>query len=561
MPEVRIDGEELNSLRARLAESEELVRAIRSGAVDAVVVDGPSGEQVYTLRSAEQPYRVLVEQMAQGAAILSDDGDILYCNHWFAQLAGTPLERVIGGPVLAFVDAADRHAFASLLSAGSGGLRCCLNPSNGSPFDVFLSLTTTTLGDAGRRNLIVTDLRALMDAQAGRHRAEQESLAKDEFMAMLAHELRNPLGAIGSAVQVLEAVRDDDSHARHARAVIVRQVRHLSRLVEDLLDVGRVVTGKIVLDRRPVDLASLVRGSVAVFTERPIDHALEVAACPVWVNGDPVRLDQIVTNIVANAVKYTPAGGRIRVELTADAGHATLVVADTGVGVPPDLLPRIFDPFVQAEQTLDRAQGGLGIGLTLVRRLVELHGGTVQASSGGPGHGMTITVQIPAVAAPERKAAPPPPQAAGVKRRVLVIEDNQDARETLRVMLELAGHEVFEAGDGLAGLELLKTSRPDIAIIDIGLPELSGYDLAEQFRAEPASDDVLLIALTGYGLPEARGRSQSAGFDHHLVKPVSIEALWNLINGADGGAPAGARRRGGDRADWTPPPEQTSAGS
>jgi signal transduction histidine kinase/FixJ family two-component response regulator len=538
MPEVQIELEELNALRARLAESEELLRAIHAGEVDALVVNGPSGEQVYTLRSAEQPYRMLVEQMGQGAAILSADGDILYGNYWLAQLADTPLERIIGGSIMAFVDDDDRPAFMSLLTAGSGGLRGCWKPAHGPSFDVYMSLTTATSEDALRRNLIVTDLRALVDAQAGRDRAEQESHAKDEFMAMLAHELRNPLGAIGSAVQVLEAVNGDDSHAVHARAVIVRQVRHLSRLVEDLLDVGRVVTGKIALHRRPVDLAGLVRRSVAIFAERPSGLALEVATSPVWVNGDPVRLDQIITNVVGNAVKYTPSGGRIRVQLTAEDGRATLVVADTGVGVVPDLLPRIFDPFVQAEQTIDRAAGGLGIGLTLVRRLVELHGGTVSAASEGVGKGMAVTLLLPAIAAPEQKAEPPSPQPIRVKRRVLVIEDNDDARETLRVMLELAGHEVLEASDGRQGLDVLKASRPDIAIIDIGLPELNGYDLAEEYRAEPGSEDTLLIALTGYGLPEARGRSQRAGFDHHLVKPVSIEALWKLIDRPSDRGPA-----------------------
>jgi signal transduction histidine kinase/ActR/RegA family two-component response regulator len=541
MPEGRIDAEELNALRARLAESEELLRAIHAGEVDALVVEGPSGEQVYTLRSADQPYRMLVEQMGQGAAILSADGDILYCNHWFAQLADMPLERIIGGPVIAFVDDQDRPSFMSILATGTGGLRGCWKPATGPSFEVYISVTTTTSEGTARRNLTVTDLRALVDAQAGRHRAEQESHAKDEFMAMLAHELRNPLSAIGSAVQVLEAVDGDDSHAVHARTVIARQVRHLSRLVEDLLDVGRVVTGKIALHRRPVDLARLVRRSVAIFVERPIDLALEVTTCPAWVDGDAVRLDQIVTNIVGNAVKYTPAGGRIHVRVAAENGRARLVVDDTGVGVASDLLPRIFDPFVQAEQTIDRAQGGLGIGLTLVRRLVELHGGTVSASSRGPGKGMSIAVVLPAIAPPEHKAAAPKPQTASVKRRVLVIEDNEDARETLRVMLELAGHEVLEAGDGRQGLEVLKSSRPDIAIIDIGLPELSGYELAAQFRAEPGNEDVMLIALTGYGLPEARDRSQRAGFDHHLVKPVSIEALWKLINSSSDRPPGPQR--------------------
>ncbi len=476
------------------------------------------------------PYRTLVEQMGEGAAILSADGDILYCNRWFAQLTGMPLEDVIGGPVMPFIDDADHQAFASLLALGTGRIRSCWKPADGRAFDVYLSMTTSAADETIRHNLIVADLSALVDAQAGRDRAEQESQAKDEFMAMLAHELRNPLSAIGSAVQVLEAFNGSDSHAAHARAVIVRQVRHLSRMVEDLLDVGRVVTGKIALDRRPLDFSALVMRSVAIFAERQADLIFDVTTCPVWVNGDPVRLDQVVTNIVGNAVKYTPAGGTIRVHLTAEGVEARLVVADTGAGVPPGLLPRIFDAFVQAEQTIDRAQGGLGIGLTLVRRLVELHGGTVSAFSEGLGHGTSVTVVLPSIAASVEKATAATTPSVTAKRRVLVVEDNKDARETLRVMLELAGHDVLEAADGRRGLEMLKSARPDIAIIDIGLPELNGYEVAERFRAEPGSDGVLLVALTGYGLPEARGRSQRAGFDYHLVKPVSLDALWNLIN-------------------------------
>ena len=531
-------------LTARLEEAEETLRAVGAGEIDAFIVQGPRGEQVYSLRSAEQPYRTLVEEMQEGAAILTPAGDIVYCNRQFATLLRMPLEEVIGTALDRFLSGSDRMAFAMLRKAGSGKCRARLTAVDGRVIDVYLSLSASKADDDTERlNLIVTDLSALLDAQSGRDRAEQESQAKDEFMAMLAHELRNPLSAISAAVQVLEASNGGDAPALRARSIIGRQVHHLARLVDDLLDVGRVVTGKIALDRRAIDFADLVHRAMAVCAERRSDQQLEVHAQPVWIEGDLVRMEQIVNNIVGNAVKYTPAGGLIRVRLTLDGGDALLRVDDNGYGIAPELLPRVFDLFVQGERTLDRAQGGLGIGLTLVRRLVELHGGTVSAFSEGPGRGSAFTVRLPKVATPQK------PQPAlelshcdSFSRRVLVIEDNRDAREMFRMMLELAGHEVLEAEEGLGGLELLKASRPDVAVIDVGLPGLNGYEIARRFREEPDAGDVMLVALTGYGTPEAVERSLQAGFDHHLIKPVNAEALQGIMRGEVMGAAGWATR-------------------
>ena len=518
-------------LSARLEEAEETLRAVRAGEIDAFVVQGPRGEQVYSLHSVEQPYRTLVEEMQEGAAILTVAGDILYCNRQFSVLVGIALEDVIGRPLDRFLNAADRALFATLRKVGCGKCRARLKNTDGRVIDVYLSLSTSGSDEETERlNLIVTDLSALLDAQSGRDRAEQENQAKDEFMAMLAHELRNPLSAISAAVQVLEASNGHDAPALRARSIIGRQVHHLARLVDDLLDVSRVVTGKIALDRCAIDLADLVYRAVAVCGERRHGQQLEVSAQPVWIEGDLVRMEQIVNNIVGNAVKYTPAGGNIRVRVTVEGGHAVLRVEDNGFGIAPELLPRVFDLFVQGERTLDRAQGGLGIGLTLVRRLVELHGGTVAAASEGPGCGSVFTVRLPKVPMPMgTQPSSTPDHYNGCSRRVLVIEDNHDAREMFRMMLELAGHEVLEAGDGLAGLELLKATRPDVAVIDVGLPGLNGYEIARRFRAEPDSDDVMLVALTGYGTPDARERSRQAGFDHHLIKPVNAEALQEIL--------------------------------
>jgi signal transduction histidine kinase/AmiR/NasT family two-component response regulator len=544
MPEEISIAEQIRSLTERLTEAEETLRAVRSGEIDAFIVQGPEGEQVYALRSAEQPYRNLVEDMLEGAAILTTDGDIAYCNKRFAELVAVPLEEAVGGCMERFINPADRLAYRALLAAGSGKRRAQLQTADGRTVDVFMSFTTSMCDEVERRNLIITDLSELLDAQSGRDRAEQQSQAKDEFMAMLAHELRNPLSAITAAVQVLEAAKAHPNATSRARFIIGRQVQHLSRLVDDLLDVGRVVTGKIALERRVLDFGDLVRRTATVFTERESQHQFEVTTTPVWIEGDAVRIEQIVSNIIGNAVKYTAAGGTITVAMSVEDDEAVLRVRDTGFGIAPELLPRIFELFVQGERTLDRAQGGLGIGLTLVQRLVNLHNGTVSVSSDGPDCGSVFTVRLPRVAATLR-AAPltDQPRMGGVKRRVLIIEDNRDAREMFRMMLELDGHDVLEAEEGCAGLQLLRSEQPDVAFIDVGLPGLDGYEIARRFRCEsdattperpsPSAHPckrVLLVALTGYGTPDALERSRCAGFDHHLIKPVNPEALYKLLN-------------------------------
>jgi signal transduction histidine kinase/ActR/RegA family two-component response regulator len=552
MPEEIPTAEQLRSLSERLAEAEETLRAVRSGEIDAFIVQGPRGDQVYTLRSAEQPYRNLVEDMLEGAAILTTDGDIAYCNKRFAELIAVPLEDVVGGPMERFINTSDRSAYRALLAVGSGKRRAQLRTDTGRIVDVLLSFTTSNSDDVERRNLIVTDLSELVDAQIGRDRAEQQSQAKDEFMAMLAHELRNPLSAITAAVQVLEASRGQEVAASRARFIIARQAQHLSRLVDDLLDVGRVITGKIVLDRRAIDLCDLVRRTVAVFTERESQHEFEILANAVWVEGDAVRIEQIVSNIIGNAVKYTQPGGRITVSLAAEANDAVLRVQDDGFGIAPELLPRVFDLFVQGERTLERAQGGLGIGLTLVQRLVNLHNGSVSVFSDGPDRGSVFTVRLPRIPA-VRAAAPLSNNSRvdAVKRRVLIVEDNRDAREMFRMMLELEGHDVLEAEDGFAGLQMLSTEAPDIAFVDVGLPGIDGYEIARRFRCDSGDGKVacgkahrvLLVALTGYGTPDALERSRRAGFDHHLIKPVNPESLYQLLNSSEGARGTGAPLR------------------
>jgi signal transduction histidine kinase/DNA-binding NarL/FixJ family response regulator len=541
MSDETVTAEQVRILTARLEEAEETLRAVRSGEIDAFIVQGPEGEQVFALRSAEQPYRNLVEDMLEGAAILTTDGDIAYCNKRFAELIAMPLEESVGGSMERFVNTVERPAYRALLAAGSGKLQTKLTTADSRTVDVLISFTTSVCDEVERRNLIITDLSELLDAQSGRDRAEQQSQAKDEFMAMLAHELRNPLSAITAAVQVLEVAKGHEPASTRARCIIGRQAQHLSRLVDDLLDVGRVVTGKIVLERRAIDFCDLIRRTTTVFCERESEHEFEVSTTPVWIEGDPVRIEQIVTNIVGNAVKYTPPGGKIGVSLAIEGDEAVLRVQDTGFGITADLLPHVFDLFVQGERTLERAQGGLGIGLTLVRRLVTLHHGTVSVSSAGPNRGSAFTVRIPRIAAvgPGHGAGGSQSHLDVVRRRVLIVEDNRDAREMFRMMLELEGHEVIEAEEGCAGLRLLNSEAPDVAFIDVGLPGLDGYEIARRFRSESeggvasgpgARKSVLLVALTGYGTPDALERSRCAGFDHHLIKPVNPDVLYKLMN-------------------------------
>ena len=408
-----VESAAIDDLRARLAEAEETLRAIRHGEVDAVVVQSDAGEQVYTLTSADQPYRDLVEQMQEGAAILTVDGDILYCNRGFARLVGMPLELVIGAPIDQFTSGRG-DSVAAMLRAGRGAGRGKLVAANGDERDVYLSVTTASADNVERRNLIVADLSDLIGAESDRDRAERENRAKDEFIAMLGHELRNPLGAIVGAVQVLDAIEPADSMSRRARGVISRQVKHLSRIIDDLLDAGRIVTGKIALTRQPLDLSAVVRRSVATVAgnERP-DRHIDMEVDSVWISADTTRMEQVVGNLIGNAVKYSDTGGRIRIQLGAEGPEAVLRVEDDGIGIDEELLPRIFNLFVQGNQTLARARGGLGIGLSLVRSLVELHGGTVSVTSDGPGRGSTFVVRFPRIdppaAAAPRAAAPPRP--------------------------------------------------------------------------------------------------------------------------------------------------------
>lgn len=366
--------------------------------------------------------------------------------------------------------------------------------------------------------------------------AERQNRAKDEFLAMLGHELRNPLSAISSAASLLAT--DAAGSSQRAAGIIRRQSQHLSHIVDDLLDLSRVMSRKIMLSRQSVDLAGVLDSCVETLRAagRTDGHALELHHESVWVDADPTRLEQIIVNLLDNALKYTPDGGCIRVAVADIDGEACLSVADNGVGIAADLLPHVFDVFVQGKRSLDRAGGGLGIGLALVRQLVELHGGTIEAHSEGAGRGSVFVVRLPAVA-PAQPVQQEPQTAVAGPQRVLIIDDNPDGLEMMSLLLTAHGFAVLQAQDGLSGVELALSDVPDVALVDIGLPGIDGYEVARRLRADPATRPMRLVALTGYGLQDDVRRALAAGFDRHMVKPVDIRLLLEELAGA---SPAGA---------------------
>jgi PAS domain S-box-containing protein len=371
--------------------------------------------------------------------------------------------------------------------------------------------------------------------QALRAESDAANRAKDEFLAMLGHELRNPLAAVVNGVQLLGVVTTPAQRGQ-VLDIIARQARHMTKLIDDLLEVSRITAGRIVLQTEPVDvLASAERYLALLRAEgRAAGVTIRLTGSAVWVDADATRLEQIIANLLDNAVKFTPEGGAIDVMVgPEEPGAATLRVRDTGVGIPADLLPRVFEPFTQAGQSLDREHGGLGLGLTIVRRLVELHRGTITARSDGAGRGAEFTVRLPAREPPTSTAESIALGARAIApRQILVIEDNADARETLRLLLKGDGHLIEVATDGPTGLEKLKTGRPEIALIDVGLPGMDGYEVARAARRGPADARPYLVAVTGYGQSSDLERARAAGFDAHLVKPVQYAQLRRLIAGA-----------------------------
>ncbi len=391
---------------------------------------------------------------------------------------------------------------------------------------------TKVLRDSTERKCFEEELQKRNEA------LEEADRRKDEFLAVLAHELRNPLAPMFNALSILEQENLPAETARHTRLLIDRQVRQLTRLVDDLLDVCRITRGKIQLRKKPVELKAILDNAVQACRPLLTSHKHELTMSlppePIWLDADQTRMEQVVVNMLNNSAKYSQDGGRITIEAGREREEMVLRVRDTGMGIAPELLPHIFELFTQADRTLDRSQGGLGIGLTLVRKLVELHDGRVEAYSEGVGKGSEFVVRVPVLKELPRSAAPEStlqaPRPSENALRVLIVEDEADSAEALEMILTMMGHQVQTAHSGMAALQAAKDHRPDVILLDIGLPGLNGYQVAERLRETPdAMKHVVLVAMTGYGQPEDRQRAVRAGFDYHMVKPVDPQQLEQLL--------------------------------
>jgi PAS domain S-box-containing protein len=499
------------------------------------------------LKAASEDWRLTFDAIADGLAILSPDGTVIRCNHAMSRIAGKPCDALVGvtAPRLLPQDGAttadviaravrNRSRTVGEASFGTQLLRVVADP------------ILDRDGGVERLVLIVTDItehRQLEDD----HRARAAQLSdldrrKDEFLGMLAHELRNPLNAIAAANSLMDRVGAQDARNERLRNTVRRQTRHLARLVDDLLEVSRVTRGKMRLQQEPNDLVTVLQA--AVENSRPSLEArqqqldLSVPTETLPINADALRLEQVFVNLLANASKYSEPGARVVVECRRIApDRAAISVKDEGIGIPKEKLESVFDLFFQVDQSLARSLGGLGIGLTIARRLVELHGGTIRAQSDGPGRGSELIVELPLAAVALASDAGEPSADAldadvGEPLNVLLVEDNRDARETLRAWLEEIGHHVTSASDGFEGLQAAREIKPDVALIDIGLPGIDGYQVARNMRESEECRDTFLVAITGYGRPEDSARAREAGFDVHLVKPVQPERLARVIRAA-----------------------------
>ncbi len=509
----------------------------------------------HSLKESEYLFRALANSIANLAWMARPDGWIYWYNdQWYAYTGTTPAEMEGWGwesvhdpAVLASAKGAWQHSIATgtpfemvfPLRGADGEYRRFLtrvNPVRDSQGRVVHWFGTNTDVEDERR---ATEANVLARNQVNelREASEAANRAKDEFLAMLGHELRNPLSPIVTALHLMNLRGGNDG--AHERRIIERQVAHLTRLVDDLLDVSRIARGKVELKSEIVELHGVV--AQAIEMARPLveqrAHALtvDVPARGLAVKGDVTRLSQVVANLLNNAAKYTPVGGRITITGEVHQGEAVLRVRDTGMGIAADVLTGIFDLFVQGRQTIDRSAGGLGLGLAIAKNLIERHGGSVSAFSDGVGHGSEFVVRLPHVAADEQASAASPrtpvtSEQSCEPQRILVVDDNEDGAEMLSVALGHKGHDTRTAYDAATALKLAEEFVPDLAFLDIGLPEMDGYELATRLRRLPGLEGIYLVALTGYGQESDRRKTRAAGFDQHLVKPVDFSLVDEVVS-------------------------------
>ena len=488
-------------------------------------------------------WQTTFDTISDGVLLLDGQGQVVQVNRTLERILGRSWSDLVGQDLpslLGAVPASEPPLFVRMIESGTRESR---DVRLG---DAWLRVSIDPIRDAGsviKGGLcLVSDItsqkRLEMQLLRQAQRLQEDDRRKDEFLAMLAHELRNPLASLSNALEIVGLAEDRRDEAAEAIGIARRQIEHMGRLLEDLLDISRITRGKVELRKQRVGFGTIV--AHAIETCRPLieshGHVLSAAipTDPIPLDGDPTRLEQIVANLLNNAAKYTEPGGQVLVSLVREGKEAVLRIRDTGIGISPELQRRIFDLFVQADHSLDRAQGGLGIGLTLVRSLVELHGGTIAVQSEGPGQGSEFIVRLPTAAGPTSLAQPgrnPPVTAPHAPFRILLVDDNPDHIRTMAKLLELRGHEVRCARDGPTAVEAASTSTLDVVLLDIGLPGMDGYQVAQRLRQRWGPDQLTLIAVSGYGGDEVRRRASQAGFDHHLVKPVVLGELERILAG------------------------------
>ncbi len=515
------------------------------------ITERKQGEQAAALLSA------IVD--SSDDAIISKDlnGIITSWNESAERLFGYSAQETIGQSITMLIPADRRDEEAEILNRLKRGERVdhfdtIRIRKDRSP--VPISLTISPVRDSGGRivgaSKIARDITSRKETEAALKEADRR---KDVFLATLAHELRNPLAPIRNALQILMAKGPPDPELQWARGVIDRQVQQMARLLEDLLDVSRISQNKLELRKERVELAAVVEA--ALETSRPLIEAggheftVTLPPEPIHLEADPVRLAQVFANLLNNAAKYTEEGGRIWLAAERQGSEVAVSVKDTGIGITPKMLPRVFEVFTQSKRALVRSQGGLGIGLSLVKGLVELHGGSIEARSDGPGQGSEFVVRLPVageklVQEPARAGEDEQPKPV-TKCRILIADDNRDSADSLAMLLKIKGYEVGTAYDGEQAVEAAEALRPDVALLDIGMPNLNGYDACRRIREQPWGQGMFLIALTGWGQEEDRRRTEEAGFDQHMVKPVDPAALMKLLaslSAKQGGQLIGSRR-------------------
>ena len=533
-----ISKKELDRLQEQLQEARDTLEAIRSGEVDAVVVSGSKGNQIYSLTGAEQPYRVYVERMQEGAVTVSDKGLVLYCNQRYAEMVKAPLERVICAGILPHLSADSWEKVSSVFKMNQeamkheGTLQC----GDGTKLPVHLTASLLPLQDQVVICLIVTDLslqKRQEELRLAKEVAEEANLAKDNFLAALSHELRTPLTPALMALVLLERNQTLSDSVKEDISMIRANIELETRLIDDLLDLTRIVQGKLELNDEPLDVHALLLRAIDIC--RPDIEAkqqrltLHIDAHCSKTTGDTVRIQQVMWNLIRNAVKFTPPGGSITISTqNVDEEKLRVCVEDSGIGFQSENAPKLFAAFEQNGRNITRQFGGLGLGLTISRSIMLAHGGSIQAESAGPKKGATFTIELPLRKSAHTSfpASSPSVSSNGQVLRILLVENHDDTRMAIERLLRNLKHEVRSAGSAQEALELATQHEFDLVLSDLGLPDENGLELMSKLRDRFGLRG---IAVTGYGMKEDIERSREAGFVHHLIKPIDPNQLGELV--------------------------------